>query len=125
MYERGIWFKPDLVARIELMAFAEHRDDLLAAELGEHLSFRPRRLHHHDLGFRAVVRDGEMLGPDTVDRRPAVGIGRRSGERQFYAVRSLEAGAAIKLHLAMQEIHRRRANKTGDELVVGAVVKFE
>src|SRR5882757_10657888 len=125
MNERGIWFKPDLVARIELMTFAEYRNDLLAAELGEHLRFRSCRFHHHDLGFRAVVRDGEMLGPDTIDRRPAVGIGRRAGERQFYAVRSLEAGAAIRFYFAVQEIHRRRADKTGDELVVGAVVKFE
>src|SRR6185369_5260629 len=49
MNERGIWFKPDFIARIELMAFAEYRDHLLAAELGEHLGFRPRRFHHHDL----------------------------------------------------------------------------
>src|ERR1700704_2165 len=90
MHERGIWFKPDLVARIELMTFAEYRDDLLAAELGKDLGLRSGRLHHHDLAFRAVVRDGEMLGPDTIDRGTAVGIGRRSGERQFYAVRPLE-----------------------------------
>src|ERR1700710_2452138 len=115
MNERGIWFKPDLVARIELMTFAEYRDHLLAAELGEHLGLRPRRLHHHDLGFRAVVRDGEMLGPDTVDRRPAVGIRRCSGQRQLPAVRALEARTAIPLDLAVQEIHRRRADKTGDE----------
>src|SRR3954470_16637809 len=107
MDERGIWFKPDLVARIELMAFAEYRDRLLAAELGEHLRFRSCRFHHHDFGFCAVVRDGEMLGPDPVDRRLAVGIGWRSRERQFYAVRSLEAGAAIHLDLAVHEIHRR------------------
>src|SRR3954454_4192684 len=111
MNERGIWFQPDLVARIELMTFAEHRDDLLAAELGEHLRLRARGFHHHDLGFRAVVRDGEMLGPDTVDRQRPVEIRRRADERQCYAVRTLEAGASVPLELAVQEIHRRRADK--------------
>ena len=59
------------------MTFAEYRDDLLAAELGEDLGFRSGRLHHHDFGFGAVIGDGEMFGPHAVDRRPAVGIGGR------------------------------------------------
>ena len=54
------------------MTLAEHGDDLLAAELGEHLGFRAGRLDHDDLGFGAVIGDGEMLGPDAVDRgRPS------------------------------------------------------
>src|ERR1035437_1108112 len=75
MNQRRIGLQPDLVTRIELMALAEHGDDLLAAKRGEHLSFRSGRFHHHDLGFGAVVRDREMLRPDAVHHRPAVGIG--------------------------------------------------
>src|SRR4051794_10502981 len=48
MDEPGIWFKPDLIARIELMAFSKHRDHLLAAEPREHLGLRAGRLHHDD-----------------------------------------------------------------------------
>ena len=77
MDERRIGLQPDLVARIELVPFAEHGDDLLAAELGEHLGLRAGRLDHDDLGLRAVIGDGEMLGPDAVDRGLPVGIGGR------------------------------------------------
>ena len=77
MHERRVRLQPDLVARIELMTFAEYGDDLLAAELGEHLGFRAGRLDHDDLGFGAVIGDGEMFGTDAVDRRPAFRIGRR------------------------------------------------
>ena len=73
MNELRIWFEPDLVARLELVTLAEHRDDVLAAELGDHLDFRAGRLDHLDLGLGAVVGDGEMLGPDAVDRGAAVG----------------------------------------------------
>ena len=41
MHECRVWLQPDLVARIELVTLAEYGDDLLAAELGEHLGFRP------------------------------------------------------------------------------------
>ena len=59
------------------MALAEHGDDLLAAELGEHLGFRTGRLDHDDLGLGAVVGDGEVLRPHAIDRGPAFGIGGR------------------------------------------------
>src|SRR4029078_4856000 len=39
MDERRIRLQPDLVAWIELMTLAEHRDDLFTAELGEDLGF--------------------------------------------------------------------------------------
>src|SRR5450756_1776701 len=69
MDQRRIRLQPDPVARVELMALAEYRDDLLAAELGEDLGFRSGRFHHHDLGFGAVVGDREVLGPDAVHHR--------------------------------------------------------
>ena len=82
MDEPRIGLEPDLVARLELVALAEHRDDVLAAELGDDLRLRAGRLDHLDLGLGAVVGDGEVLGPDAVDHGPSVGAGRRRAERQ-------------------------------------------
>src|SRR5581483_2484213 len=64
--------EPDLVARLELMAFAEHRDDFFAAELGDDLQLRPCRLDHLDLGVGAVVGKHKMLRPHAAQRRAAV-----------------------------------------------------
>src|SRR3954454_1537689 len=125
MDKPGIWFKPDLVARIELMAFAEHGDDLFAAEPRKHLRLRAGRLDYDDLGFRAVVGQRKMLRPHAVDRRLAVAIRRRTGNRQLDAVRPFEERRAVDLELAMQKVHRRRADETGDELVVRPVVQFK
>src|SRR5262249_46591582 len=50
MNEARIGLKPDLFARLELMAFAENCDDVLTAELGDDLKFRAGRLD--DLYFR-------------------------------------------------------------------------
>ena len=36
-----------------------------------------------------------------------------------------KAGAAVRLHLAFEEIHRGRTDEAGDELVVRPVVEFE
>src|SRR3982751_4441345 len=115
MHEPGIWFKPDLVARIELMAFAEYRDHLLAAEPRENLGLRAGRLDHDDLGLGAVVGERKMLGPHAIDRGLAVGIGGRVGNRQLYPVRALEEGRAVHLELAVQKVHRRRTDESGDE----------
>src|SRR5262245_18195594 len=71
MHERRVRLEPDLVARRELVALAEHGDDLLASELGEHLGFRAGRLDHDNLSLRAVVGDGEMLGTDAINHRLA------------------------------------------------------
>ena len=59
------------------MALAEHGDDLFAAEFGKYLGLRSGRLNHDDLGFGAVIGDGEVLRPDAIDHGAAVGIGRR------------------------------------------------
>ena len=73
MNEARIGFKPDLVARPELVSFAKHRDDFLAAEFGDDLGLRARRLDDLHLRFGAVVGDDEMLRADAVNRRPPVG----------------------------------------------------
>ena len=57
MHELRIGFEPDLVARLELVAFAEHGDDVLAAQLGDDLDFGAGRLDDHDFGFGAVIGD--------------------------------------------------------------------
>src|SRR5262245_53849661 len=119
MDERRIGLQPDLVARVELVAFAEYGDDLLAAELGEDLCFRAGRLDHDDLGPRAVVRNREVFRPYAVDRGLAVGIAGRGLQRQLDAVRALERGYAVHRDLALEKIHRRRPDEAGDELVVG------
>src|SRR5581483_5884797 len=125
MDDGRIWLQPHLVTRIELVTLAENRDNLFAAELGENLGLRSRRLDHHDFGFGTVVRNGEMLRPHPVDHRPTVRIGGRGRKRQFDAVRSLENGAAVDPDLAIQEVHRRRTDETGDELIVRTVIEFE
>ena len=59
-------------------------------------SLRAGRLDHLNLGLGAVVGDDEMLGPDAVDRGPAVAAGRRRAERQRDAARPGEPGRAVR-----------------------------
>src|SRR5215831_20060746 len=98
MHEPGIGPEPDLVARLELMPLAKHRDHLLAAEPGDDLGFRAGRLDHLDLGLDAVLvaafRDGEMLGPDAADHGAAGPRGRRA-DRQTQAARPFELRRAV------------------------------
>src|SRR5258707_8715814 len=125
MHERRVRLEPDLVARTELMAFAEHRDDLLAAQFCEHLGFRPGRLDHDDLGFRPVVGDGEMLGPHAVDHGLAVGIGGWRYQRQLDAVRTLKRGRPVHPQLSFLEIYRWGTHEPRDGMVFRLVRKFK
>src|SRR5258707_7881835 len=115
MHERRIRLEPDLVARTELMPLAEHGDHLLAAEFGEHLGLRSRRLNHDDLGLGAVIGDGEMLGPHAVDSGLAVGIGGRGCQRQLYALRPPETGAARRLEFSREENYPGGTPESGGE----------
>src|SRR6266851_10349414 len=125
MHEPWIGLEPDLVARLEFEALAEHRDDVLAAELGDDLKLGAGRLHHLDFGLGAVVGDGEMLGADAVDGGPAVGTRRRSVEGERDPVWPGERGRTIEADRAAQEIHRRRADEARDEQVVRPVIELE
>src|SRR3954471_17974283 len=125
MNHGGIGLQFDLVTRVELVTFAEDRDDLLTTELRKHLRFRAGRLDHDDLGIGAVVSDGEMLGTHAVNDRTPVGRRRRVPERQLDAVRPLEGRNAVDAHMTLQEVHGWRADEAGDELVVGLVVELE
>src|SRR3981189_1747761 len=75
MHETRIGSEPDLVARLELVALAEYRDDVLAGQLRHHLDFRAGRLDHLDGGLGAVIGDGEVLRPHPADDRAAVRAG--------------------------------------------------
>src|SRR6185503_1457374 len=119
MHERRVRLQPNLVARIELVTFAEYGDDLLAAEFGEHLRFRAGRLDHDDLGFGAVVSDGEVLGANAVDRGTAIRRSRRALDRQLDAVRAFEGRNAVDADVTLEEVHGRRTDEARDELVVG------
>src|SRR5215207_3779020 len=119
MHQARIGFEPDLVARLELMALAEHRDDFFAAKLGKYLRLRAGRLDHLDLRLRALVGEYEMLGPDAVDRRPAIPSRGRRGERQAHAGWSLERRAAVGADRTFQKIHRRRADESGHKQILG------
>src|SRR6266702_1552197 len=125
MHERRVRLQSDLVARIELMTLAEHGHDLFTAELGEDLGFRAGRLDHDDLRFGAVIGDGEVFGPHAVNGGLALGIGGRRGQRQLDAVGAFEAGAAVRLHFALEEVHCRRTDEAGNELVGRRVIEFE
>src|SRR5262249_863212 len=77
MQPSWIWLEPDLVARFEVVAFAEHRDDVVAAELGGDLQFGAGRLDHQHFGLGAVLGDDEVLRPDAVDDGMPVAAARR------------------------------------------------
>jgi len=51
----------DLLAGIDFVAVAEHRDDVLGADAGDDLRLRSRRLDHDHLGLDAVIGEFEML----------------------------------------------------------------
>src|SRR5450830_146564 len=125
MHESGIGFEPDLVARLEGMAFAKGCDDLGIAELGDDLNFRTGRLDDPDHGFGTIVGDGEVLGPHAIDRFATLAAARRCGERQARAAGSFEFEFSIGANGAGQEIHRRRADESGDKQILRPVVEFQ
>ena len=90
MDEPRIGFEPDLVARLELVSFAEHRDDVFAAKFGDDLQFGTGGLD--DLHFRlgAVVGEREMLRSHAVNRRLSIAGGAGSRQRELDASRSFE-----------------------------------
>jgi len=67
--QSGIGFEPDLIARFEVVAFAENRDDILVANLGDDLQLGAGRLDDEHLGFTAILGDDEMPG------RPSLPVG--------------------------------------------------
>src|SRR4051812_16547298 len=58
--------EPDHLARREMMAFAEQRQDIAATDMHEHHGFRAGRLDDADLALETVVGEIEMFRPDPV-----------------------------------------------------------
>src|SRR5579883_3378409 len=123
--ELRVWLEPDLLARLELVPLAEHGDHLFTGELGYDLQFRAGRLHDMDLGFDAIPRQREVLGPHAENHRPVVGRMRRGGKREPHPARTFEPNAAIAADAALDHVHRRRTDEARDEYIVGAIVQFE
>src|SRR3990167_2958781 len=80
--EGGVGRDADAFAGLRRDALAEEAGDLLAAVTGNDLRLGPGRLDHDDLRRETVRVDRQMLRPDPADQRPAVGGGRRIGDRQ-------------------------------------------
>src|SRR5262245_3495649 len=115
MDESRIGLESYLVARLELMAFPKHGNNVLPAEPGDDLGLGAGRLDDLNLQLRAVAGDRKMLGADAVHRRPAIGIQRRGAERQVHAGWPLERGSSVDEDPTLEEVHRRRADKARDE----------
>src|SRR5436305_12605107 len=95
MDELWIGLEPDLIAGLESMALAKDGDDFLLTELGDHLKLGASRLDHLHLRFGAVLRNGKMFGTHAIDRRAAIAVSRRAGERQPHAARTFEVKPAV------------------------------
>src|SRR5471032_2853101 len=72
MDELRIWFEPDLVARLEIVAFAKDGHNVVTGKPRCDLDFGSRRLDDDHLARRAVIGNRKMFGPDTVKRRPPI-----------------------------------------------------
>src|SRR5579872_3592549 len=114
MYKLWIGSKPDFIARLETMAFAEHCDNVLPAELGGDLNFRAGRLDHLDHRLRTVIGNGEVLGPNAINRWPAARCSRRRRERQVHIISADEFGLAVAADRTFEEIHGGRTDEAGD-----------
>src|ERR1700738_1495679 len=58
------------LSRSRQNTFSKLANKLVRAPANIHLGGRSRRFDHHDLGWRAVLRNGEVLGPSAEDHRP-------------------------------------------------------
>src|SRR6478736_904676 len=108
MNEPRIGFEPDLLARLELMAFAENRDDVLAAEFCDDLGLRAGGFDDLHFGFGAVVGKRKMFRPHAIYCRTAIVAGTRRWKGKFEPGRSFEAGGAVDANSALDHVHRRR-----------------
>src|SRR5262249_40074624 len=98
-----IGVEPDLVARLEIVAFAEAGDDPLAAKFGGDLKFGAGGLDDEHLGFRAAVGNDEVFRPDAVDHASSVAAGGRGQQRQTHAVGAFEFEPAVGADRAVEE----------------------
>src|SRR5438067_6142761 len=100
-----IGIEPDLVARLEIVAFAEDGDDLIDADFGSDLQFGAGGFDHEHLGFGAVLGNDEVFRPDAVDPGPSVAARRCRKQRQAHAAGAFEFQPAVGADRAIEEIH--------------------
>ena len=73
------------LARRKTAAVAEHRNDMILAPAKAQLQQRLRagRLDHGDTGLQPFIGQLQMLGPDAIDHRLAVGDARHGVDRSI------------------------------------------
>ena len=107
------------------MALAHHRRDFGAADLAEDLRVGAGGLDYDDLGVHPVGSDQQMFRPHAHDHLAPFQRG-RGRRRQQQAVRHPHLHAATACdQLALEEIHRRRADETGHEQIGRVVVELQ
>src|SRR6478752_1217551 len=109
-----IGFEPDLVARLEGMAFAKCSDDVDTAEFCNNLNFGTGWLDDLDHGLSPVIGNREMFRANTVDSTAPITSDRRSDKRKSRSGRAFKFRCAIGANDAGKEVHGGRADEPGD-----------
>src|ERR1035437_8461959 len=112
MHEPRINHKPNLVARLKLMAFTDHGGDFFGTKLGDDLDFRAGRFYDLNYCIRATFGENEVFGSHAIDRRTSIAATWRCPRRRARTARPLKFELAVRAHNAFQEIHRGRSDKS-------------
>src|SRR5215471_7187585 len=115
----------NLVPGLELMPFAEYRDDVAVANFGYDLKLRTGRFGDLDDGIDAVIGERKMFRPHAIDGGLSVAAGRRAIEREFHSGGGLEGRRTIQRDTALEHVHGRRADEARDEQIVRAIIELE
>src|SRR5262245_56649794 len=116
MDERGARIEVERVARLEIVALAKQRDELALAEAQENQCLRAGRLDDGDAGLEAIRRKCDVFGANAVDHLLALADLVASGEGQQDTA-DLDAGLLAEPYLALEHVHRRRADEARHEQV--------
>src|SRR5262245_58089182 len=116
MDQVGAWPEIERVAYLEAVPLAEQRDQLALAEAQEDERLRSGRLANGHARGKPVAADLDMPGPHAVDHLLARRNLRAGGEWQHDPV-DLDGQPVTADHRALQHVHRRRTDETGDEQV--------
>src|ERR1019366_6521514 len=117
--------QPYGLARFEFMPLAHHCGNVGAAYLAEYLRIGAGGLDHHDFRVHPVGPDQKVFGAHADDNlAPFLRRRSRCGKEQAVGHLHLQTGA-VPDQLALEEIHRRRADEAGDEQVRRVVVEFQ
>ena len=102
-------------------AFPENADDLLLAQSRGHHCLGAGRFDDDQFRLYAGQIESKVLRPYAVN--PTLSVGKcLAAERQNDAVIGSES---FRRNLAVEEIHRRSADETGDKHIRGGIVEFK